>query len=158
MDYADTFYPGEAYNCSVFSNPVKAHSVDEIITSPPFTSSTRFYSSNWIRLWFCGWESESFATEKEKFIDYQQERDFDSVYVEILNCFYNALKPNGLVIMHLGKTEKVNMLDRLSALIEKDERFILQGSVEESVAECNKHGIRDQGATTDHQFLFFRRS
>lgn len=157
FDYEETFCAGDAHFSSIFSNPVANQSVDAIITSPPFASSTRFYSSNWLRLWFCGWESEDFATEKGRFIDYQQERDFDAVYAAILDSFDAVLKPGGLAIMHLGKTEKIDMLSRISALVGRDSRFTYLGSAEESVTECNKHGLRDQGATTDHQFLFFRR-
>src|SRR5690606_31632019 len=29
--------------------------VDAIITSPPFFDSTKFYMTNWLRYWFCGW-------------------------------------------------------------------------------------------------------
>ena len=157
LQYTDMFRTGGAYCTSVFSNPIQSDAIDAIITSPPFASSTRFYSSNWLRLWFCGWESSDFFVQKERFIDYQQERDFDCVYKDVLNCFWRVLKPTGLVVMHLGKTEKIDMLRRISALVNQDERFEHLGAVEESVTECNKHGLRDQGATTDHQFLFFRK-
>ena len=95
--------------------------------------------------------------EKESFVDYQQERDFNAVYMRILNIYHDALKNDGLAIMHLGKTKKIDMLEKISDLLKQDARFEIIGTAEESVTECNKHGLRDQGATTDHQFLFFRK-
>jgi DNA modification methylase len=155
LDYDENFCEGSVQYGSVFDVEIISNSIDAIITSPPFASSTRFYSSNWLRLWFCGSGSDNMTSEKEKFVDYQQERDFDNVYNRILNVYYDALKSQGLAIMHLGKTKKIDMLKRISTLIETDSRFEILGTAEESVTECNKHGIRDQGATTDHQFLFF---
>ncbi|NQT26472.1 hypothetical protein HQ585_14055, partial [candidate division KSB1 bacterium] len=37
---------------------IEHQSIDSIITSPPFFDSTRFYMSNWIRMWFTGWNRE----------------------------------------------------------------------------------------------------
>ena len=157
LEYGEDFSEGSVEYGSVFDVSIKADSVDAIITSPPFASSTRFYSSNWLRLWFCGSGSDNLMREKERFVDYQQERDFDAVYTRILNIYHEVLKRGGLVIMHLGKTEKIDMLRRISTLLGRDARFEILGTAEESVIKCNKHGLRDQGATTDHQFLFFRK-
>jgi DNA modification methylase len=158
LEYGEMFSEGAVQLGSVFDVQRTPSSVDAIITSPPFASSTRFYSSNWLRLWFCGSGSDTMMNEKERFVDYQQERDFDDVYLRILDIYYHVLKSGGVAVMHLGKTIKIDMLKKISALLRQDMRFEILGTAEESVADCNKHGLRDQGATTDHQFLFFRKT
>ena len=157
LEYDESFAEGSVQYGSVFDVPLQPCSVDAIITSPPFASSTRFYSSNWLRLWFCESENYNLMNEKKRFVDYKQERDFDDVYLRILNIYHDVLKGRGLAIMHLGKTEKIDMLKKICTLLEQDARFEILGTTEESVVACNKHGLRDQGATTDHQFLFFRK-
>jgi DNA modification methylase/DNA-binding Xre family transcriptional regulator len=157
FNFDDSFCEGDAHFDSVFTDQIDNGSIDAIITSPPFAGSTRFYSSNWLRLWFCGWGDADFVAEKERFVDFQQEKGFDDVYRKILDRFYAVMKVGGLAIMHLGKTEKIDMMDRIRTLVETDGRFSCVGAAEESVAGCENHGLRDQGATTDHQFLFFRK-
>jgi len=129
-------------------------SVDSIICSPPFADSIRFYMMNWMRLWLCGWETDDFKTADVKFIDKKQKKDF-GVYSSFFEMCYNVLKPNGKVILHLGRTDKYDMAQELSiqAIPFFDE--VYRGS--ENVSEIEKHGIKDKGSTTDHQFLFLRK-
>jgi tRNA G10 N-methylase Trm11/DNA-binding XRE family transcriptional regulator len=156
LQYDDNFTCGEAYLGSIFDVNLTENSFDAIITSPPFASSTRFYSSNWLRLWFCGWGNGSFNQHKSQFIDYKQEIDFNNTYKDIFNLFYKVLVKDGLIILHLGKTQKIDMGRTIKELLSDDVRFDVIDLVEEDVSNCNKHGLRDQGATTDHQFLFIK--
>ena len=65
---------------------------------------------------------------------------------------HKILKPNGKVILHLGKTKKVDMAEELSkrASLYFDE--VYRGT--ENVEEIEKHGIKDKGSTIEHQYLF----
>ena len=81
---------------------------DWIITSPPFADSFRFYIQNWMRLWLCGWEPEDYKEADERFLDKKQQKDFDVYYFFFKMC-NDVLKPDGKVILHLGKTAKYDM-------------------------------------------------
>lgn len=126
---------------------------DVVITSPPFFGSTRFHASNWMRLWFCGWDPERFERERERFIEYQQSRDF-TIYERVLSSVHDVLRPNGLAVWHLGKSSKFDMASELARL--GDPWFSFEGCFEEDVTACQTHGISSQGGTRAHQFLLLR--
>ncbi len=126
-------------------------SVDYIICSPPFADSIRFYMQNWMRLWLCGWEPEQFKTADEMFLDVKQKKDF-SVYRSFFAMCARVLKPKGKVILHLGKTDKIDMAALLTEYAADYFVEVYRGS--ESVVEIEKHGIKDKGATLEHQYLF----
>lgn len=125
--------------------------VDAIICSPPFADSIRFYMQNWMRLWLCGWEPEDYKKAETLFLDQKQKKDFD-VYTSFFEVCASILKPNGKVILHLGKTVKVDMAEELSKRAAPFFTEVYRGS--ENVQSIEKHGIKDKGATVEHQFLF----
>lgn len=125
--------------------------VDYIICSPPFADSIRFYMQNWMRLWLCGWEPETFKHADETFLDVKQRKDF-SVYSSFFAMCARVLKPAGKVVLHLGKTEKVDMAEEISKYAADWFDEVYRGS--ESVSEIEKHGIKDKGATLEHEYLF----
>jgi len=129
--------------------------VDIIITSPPFVGSLRFYTSNWLRLWLSGWEPDDFEEAKKTFLEAKQKRNID-VYYKFFELCSNILKDNGRMILHLGNSKKCNMALELGKRAENYFETILIGS--ESVGHIENHGIADKGATTDHQFLFLKKT
>lgn len=126
-------------------------SADVIICSPPFADSIRFYMQNWLRLWLCGWEENNYKEAENTFLDQKQRGNFD-IYISFFKMCYDILKPNGKVILHLGKTEKVDMADELSKRAAPYFIEVYRGT--ENVQEIEKHGIKDKGATVFHQYLF----
>lgn len=124
---------------------------DAIICSPPFVDSIRFYMQNWMRLWLCGWEATDFKNAETLFLDQKQKKDFD-IYISFFEMCSKVLKPNGKVILHLGKTDKVDMAEELSKRASNYFLEVYRGS--ENVENVEKHGIKDKGATIEHQFLF----
>ncbi len=124
---------------------------DAIITSPPFLSSLKFYSQNWMRLWLSGWEPEDYTNANMRFLEGQQKKDIN-IYDSFFEMSYNVLKSNGRIILHLGKTEKYDMADLLSSIAKKYFVEVYRG--DESVKNIEKHGIKDKGGTTHHQYLF----
>ena len=134
-------------------NDLKKNKVeaDAIICSPPFADSIRFYMQNWMRLWLCGWETEDYKKAETTFLDQKQKKDFD-VYFSFFEMCAACLKPKGKVILHLGKTDKVDMAAELSKRARPLFSEIYRGS--ENVQAIEKHGIKDKGATVEHQFLF----
>ncbi len=128
--------------------------VDYIICSPPFADSIRFYMQNWMRLWLCGWEPEQFKAADDIFLDVKQKKDF-SVYTSFFAMCSRVLKPSGKIILHLGKTDKVDMAAELSKYA--SEWFVEVYRAGEIVTEIEKHGIKDKGATVEHQFLFLQK-
>ena len=130
--------------------PREIDQLDSVITSPPFFDSTRFYSANWLRLWFSGWSAHDFKTCPSAFIDEKQKSSFD-VYIPILRQAKERLKPNGVIVLHLGKSVKCDMADQLQKL---GKRWFRSADIfDESVAHCESHGIRDKGTVTSHQYL-----
>ncbi|MDB4664637.1 DNA methylase [bacterium] len=129
-------------------------SIDAIITSPPFAASTRFFSTNWMRLWMAGWEPADFDAKKGEFIE-QRQKESMSVYADFFSKCANWLRPDGRLILHLGKTAKCDMAKEIEAIAPST--FDLVYQFNEDVAGREKFGLRDQGATTSHQYMFFRR-
>ncbi len=130
--------------------PREIDQLDAIITSPPFFDSTRFYSANWLRLWFSGWSAHDFKARPSVFIDEKQKSSFD-VYIPILRQAKERLKSNGVVVLHLGKSIKCDMAAHLQKL---GKRWFRSADIfDESVAHCESHGIRDKGTVTSHQYL-----
>lgn len=126
-------------------------SADAVICSPPFADSIKFYMQNWMRLWLCGWEEFDYKNAESIFLDQKQKKNFD-IYISFFKMCHKILKPNGKVILHLGKTKKVDMAEELSkrASLYFDE--VYRGT--ENVEEIEKHGIKDKGSTIEHQYLF----
>ncbi|MDM8794981.1 SAM-dependent methyltransferase, partial [Klebsiella pneumoniae] len=55
-EVTDDFVTGHCYQADILSEwPSEIQNLDAIITSPPFFDSTKFYMTNWMRYWFCGW-------------------------------------------------------------------------------------------------------
>ncbi|MGI6698991.1 MAG: DNA methyltransferase [Christensenellales bacterium] len=129
-------------------------SVDTIISSPPFADSIRFYMQNWMRLWLCGWESDDYKHAESSFLDQKQKKDFD-VYYSFFEMCAAVLKTSGKVILHLGKTDNVDMAEELSKRASYWFEEIYRGY--EDVKTIEKHGIKDKGATVEHQFLFLQK-
>ena len=144
---------GKAYLGS-FDDLCISKKVDAIITSPPFAASTRFYSSNWMRLWMAGWEPDDFKELKKEFIETRQKESF-TVYSDFFKKCDAWLKPKGHIILHLGKSKSIDMADEIEKLLPKNFSTVFRFN--ESVAKAQKFGISDQGATTDHQFLFINK-
>lgn len=149
----DSYVEGESYNLdfSYLPSVIQKNSVDVVITSPPFYSSTRFYLANWIRMWFCGWNKEDFEKRKTEYLETKQMKDFE-IYKTFFETMKLLLKKNGTLIMHLGKSGKFNMGQELMDLAEN--YFEPYGLIDESVTHIEKFGVKDQGSTKSHQYLF----
>lgn len=128
---------------------------DALITSPPFLNSIKFYSQNWMRLWLAGWEPEDYINAEMRFLEGKQRKNINT-YEKFFEMAYKVLKPRGRVILHLGKTDKSNMADALSVIASKYFKEVYRG--DESVKNIEKHGIKDKGVTTHHQYLFLEKN
>ena len=154
LDYErENFVIGSTYNLDYndLLSVIPKDSVNAIITSPPFSNSIKFYSQNWLRLWLSGWERSDFQNVNDRFLEIKQRSTLD-VYKNFFKVGHALLKDGGKMILHLGKTSKVNMGEELSKLCRPWFDVIYLGS--ESVSHLEKHGIKDKGGTSDHQYLF----
>jgi methylase of polypeptide subunit release factors len=124
--------------------------IDAIITSPPFFDSTRFYMTNWLRSWFLGWEKEDFDKQKVHFIDERQKQGLQ-IYKNIFEQAKERLNPNGIVLLHLGKSNKKDMGASLSYHAKHYFQHI--ELFQENVNDIEKHGISDKGTVDTHQYL-----
>ena len=152
-EFAD-YTPGKMILGDVFKISQHYKNIDFIITSPPFVSSLKFYTQNWMRLWLSGWEEQDYKKAETDFLEAKQKKDL-SVYKSIFNEFYKTLKRKGKVILHLGKTNKFDMAREILPYCEKFFDVLYLG--EENVENVQKHGIKDKGATNIHQFLFLQK-
>lgn len=128
--------------------------VDAIITSPPFTDSLRFWSSNWMRLWFAGWDEPAFRSEPSKFLESQQKTSFEP-YRDLFELCARSLKPGGKLILHLGETSRGSMADHIIPLLTPHFEVVHLGR--EGVEDTETHGLTAKGATTAHIYLFARK-
>jgi hypothetical protein len=126
-------------------------SVDAVITSPPFSKSVRFWSSNWMRMWFAGWSPQDFKTEPNKYLEVEQRKHF-AAYGEFAASMHRLLRPGGLLVMHLGETATLNMAESIKPMLEP--YFVVEYAGRESVTDTESHGLRDKGATVAHWYLF----
>lgn len=147
----DTYKQGKAIYGDYEALSTKGIHADAVICSPPFADSIRFYMQNWMRLWLCGWEEEDYKKAEKIFLDQKQRKNFD-VYFSFFKMCYDILNPNGKVILHLGKTEKVDMAEELSKRAAPYFAEVYRGT--ENVQTLEKHGIKDKGSTVEHQYLF----
>lgn len=147
---------GNAFNLDFRELNVKLLNgkVDAIITSPPFTNSFKFYTQNWMRLWLIGWEKQNFKEVDPRYLEIEQKYNLD-IYYDFFKICYALLKNKGKLILHLGKTTSCDMAEELSKRCEFYFNEIYRG--EEYIGNIEKHGIKDKGSTTDHQFLFLQK-
>ncbi len=150
----DTYRPGGTLFGDYGAIPSKIDKVDSIICSPPFAGSIRFYMNNWMRLWLCGWGEDDFKQADSKFLDARQNADF-SIYKGFFEMCSTVLKESGKVILHLGKTEKIDMAEELQKYSRPWFNTVFLSS--ESVENIEKHGVSDKGGTIAHQFLFLEK-
>lgn len=130
--------------------PKGCERVDAIITSPPFFDSTRFYMTNWMRYWFCGWERADFDREPARFIESLQRKSLD-IYRTIFARFRDHLNPAGVAVLHLGRSRKCDMGAELSRIA--SEYLAVEELFTEDVTHCESHGLSDKGTVTAHQYL-----
>lgn len=160
-NFGEHFIPGQCFLGSVFNlkkvlpNDLFGK-IDACISSPPFFNSTRFYITNWIRFWFCGWNSDDFReTRRLDFVEKLQRKSMD-IYISIFENIYGMLKPGGIVVFHLGVVRNKDMGKQVEPYA-RQSGFKVNNLIYEDVSACEKHGIRDQGSTVKHQFLFLIR-
>lgn len=146
-----TWIKGAAYNYDIKDLPTKLGlKADIIITSPPFASSFKFYTQNWLRLWFSGWSEVDFKEANNKFFDNKQNKNMD-IYYSYFQACSEMLKDDGKMILHVGKSDKFDMSKELIARC--GEWFEVISAGEETIQGEN-HGIVDIGSTKAHQFIF----
>ncbi len=143
--------PDGAAHLSDFRTLELDEPVDAVIPSPPFSKSVRFWSSNWLRLWFAGWSPDDFKQKPNKFLEVEQRRHFDA-YGVFAASMHRLLLPGGLLIMHLGETAMINMVESIKPVLEP--YFEVKYTGRESVTDTESHGLTDKGATVAHWYLF----
>lgn len=135
-------------------NTDKTGMVDAIITSPPFAGSIRFYTQNWLRLWCAGWEESDYKQADIDFLEAKQKKSMD-IYYDFFQMCHSVLKPHGKLILHLGNSKVCNMADELEKRAKGLFDTVYKGA--ENVQNIEKHGIKDKGATFEHQYLFLKK-
>lgn len=133
---------------------IGVHEADIIITSPPFARSLRFWSSNWMRLWFAGWDPADFRSEPARYLETEQKVSYEP-YQDFATACAASLKPGGRLILHLGETPKENMAERIAPLLAPEFEVVHVGR--ENVEDTESHGLTDKGATVAHWYLFAER-
>lgn len=146
---------GHALRADFGELPLAPGSVNAVITSPPFAQSLRFFSSNWMRLWFCGWGASDFRERPVGYLESEQKRDFTSAYRRFFAAMHRVLAPEALLVMHVGATRSFDMAEHLVPLLAPEFRLVYEGA--EHLDGPESHGLSDKGSTVRHHFLFCRR-
>lgn len=148
---SEGFNKGTIHKGDILNNwPEEIKNINAIISSPPFFESTKFYLTNWIRSWFMGWEAEDFEKEKEVFIETKQKKSFD-LYNNIFTQAKERLADDGIMILHLGKSDKKDMGEVLLPIAKK--YFNSVKLYNEDVSMIENHGITDKGSVNVHQYI-----
>jgi DNA modification methylase len=146
-----SFVDGQCFQTDALAKwPAAVKNIDAVITSPPFFDSTRFYMANWMRFWFCGWERADFDKEPAHYLEQLQKSSLN-IYQQLFEQAKDRLTPKGLVVLHLGISKKCDMGKELAKIGEKF--FEILDLYNEDVQHCEKHGMRDKGTVTGHQYL-----
>ncbi|MCX6539781.1 MAG: DNA methyltransferase [Acidobacteria bacterium] len=77
------------------------HSVDLVVTSPPFLTVVNYKGDNWLRCWFCGIDPTA--------VHITNVRSLSSWQAEMTRVFhelYRVLKPGGCVAFEVGEVHK----------------------------------------------------
>jgi DNA modification methylase len=150
----DSFVQGKCFQTDALREwPDEIANLDAVITSPPFFDSTRFYMTNWMRFWFCGWERADFDKQPARFLEQQQKQSLN-IYRTLFSIAQTRLKKGGLFVLHLGASRKCDMGRELSAI--GAEIFEVVDCFNEDVQHCESHGVTDKGTVTGHQYLVLR--
>lgn len=156
VNVGSDFVEGHCFQADILTEwPADIKDLDAIITSPPFFDSTKFYMTNWMRYWFCGWTREDFDIQSKSFVEVIQRRSFDA-YDFIFRESYNRLRNGGYAVFHLGHSSKCNMAMELEVYASK--YFEVVDMFTESVEHCESHGISDKGGVKGHQYLVLRKN
>lgn len=147
---------GRAFKVDFGALPLEPGSVDAVITSPPFAQSLRFFSSNWMRLWFCGWGANDFRSRPSGYLESEQNRNFALAYRRFFEAMHEVLTPRGLLVMHVGATRGFDMAEHLLPLLKPEFSLLHDGA--EHLNAPESHGLSDKGSTLRHHFLFCRRA
>jgi DNA modification methylase len=149
-----SFVEGKCFQTDALKEwPDEIANLDAVITSPPFFDSTRFYMTNWMRFWFCGWERADFDEQPAHYLEQQQKKSLN-IYKTLFSISQARLKKGGLFVLHLGASRKCDMGKELSAI--GSEIFELVDCFNEDVRHCESHGVTDKGTVTGHQYLILR--
>ena len=144
-----TFRQGQALLCPADSIPIDDASVDVVITSPPFLGTTDFLRHNRLRNWLLGWDYQTQSAERERFLEHQT---VVKGYRPILSELHRVLRPQGLMVFHVGIVKTVSMADLLSPLFTVAS-FREVGRVWEDTSHLESHGRTNRGGTHTHGFV-----
>jgi hypothetical protein len=151
----NTFVRGVAFHSDFRNLPTMNIPIaDCIITSPPFIGM-RFDRPNWLRLWFCGWDSKDFKTTSMNFVERQQSKNDMSVYRDFFDICNKLTTKNGFVLVHIGGSDNYDMESPIIKLA--DEWFKCSYIVNEDVKLVERHGINDKGNTNNQKILFLEK-
>jgi len=84
----------------------------------------------------------------------KQKKSMD-IYYDFFKMCAKILKPKGKVILHLGNSAKCDMAEELAKRSIEYFNEVYRGT--ENVSDIEKHGIKDKGATFEHQYLFLQK-
>ena len=155
VDRGEQFQPSTCFTADILQDwPLSTDVVDAIITSPPFFDSTRFYMTNWMRYWFCGWGKEEFSVEPKLFIEEKQKKSL-AVYDAIFSKCADHLRLGGVAVFHLGHSDKCDMANELLPFAQK--HLKVKDVFVETVEHCESHGVSDKGRVKGHQYLVLER-
>jgi len=77
---------------------IASHSVDLVVTSPPFLDVVDYAGDNWLRCWFCGIDPRDVAITIAK-----QPGDWQEAMRGVFDELYRVVRPGGFVAFEVGE-------------------------------------------------------
>lgn len=145
--------------------PLRTHSVNLILTSPPYFSVHRYARDNWLRLWFLGYED--YRTVQRSLIQTSDVTLYRRHMRKALARMYAILVPKGHVLLLVGDVrlrrrggrQKLIPTAQLLAQDARAEGFHCEGILSDSIPHARKVAgyMAAEGGITTERLLVLRR-
>lgn len=129
------FYNGKVYEHDALqpNNKVQDHSVDLLITCPPYLNLVNYAQANWLRLWLLGYNRNELKT-KVKLRDSLKKDEYQTFISEFLTNVSLKLRSRAHVVLVVG----ADLLNRHYFLKEVSDLYELIEIYKENIPQQRK--------------------
>jgi len=145
--------------CASDTSPIEPHSVDLIVTSPPFLNVVDYRADNWLRAWFLDVNQEEAALWQtprlEQWSDWMK---------SAFRAWHSLLRPTGTLVVEVGEVNAGKM--DLEKIVARDgarcgwkvEAILINGGRFTKTANCWGVDNMSKGTNSNRLVVFSRQS
>ena len=128
-------YSGKVYEHDAlqFNNQIQDHSIDLLITCPPYLNLVNYTQANWLRLWLLGYDRNELRT-KISLSDNIKQKEYLTFILQFLNSVSIKLKQGAHVVLVVGS----GLLDRILFQKRLSDSYKLVQIYKESIPQRKK--------------------